>query len=75
MIVFQDNKSKFEIILDKNNILTYDTEKLNEVDNKTINITHNYDLASYSYLSDLILPKFKPCIDEYIEAVSILRDY
>ena len=60
---------------DKNNILTYDTEKLNEVDNKTINISHNYNLASYSYIADLILPKFKPCIDEYIEAVSILRDY
>tara|TARA_B100000424_G_scaffold209697_1_gene167062 strand:+ start:208 stop:780 length:573 start_codon:yes stop_codon:yes gene_type:complete len=60
---------------DKNNLLTYDTEKLNEVDNKTINLTHSYNLASYSYLADLILPKFKPCIDEYIEAVSILRDY
>ena len=53
---------------DKNNILTYDTEKLNEVDNKTINITHSYNLASYSYLADLILPKFKHCIDEYIES-------
>ena len=60
---------------DSKNILTYDTEKLNEVDNKTINLTHSYNLASYSYLADLILPKFKPCIDEYIEAVSILRDY
>ena len=43
---------------DSNNILTYDTEKLNEVDNKTINLTHSYNLASYSYLADLILPKF-----------------
>ena len=60
---------------DTKNILTYDTEKLNEVDNKTINITHGYDLSSYSFFADLILPKFKPCIDEYIEAVSILRDY
>ena len=60
---------------DSKNLLTYDTEKLNEVDNKTINLTHSYNLASYSYLADLILPKFKPCIDEYIEAVSILRDY
>ena len=60
---------------DSNNILTYDTEKLNEVDNKTINLTHSYNLASYSYLADLILPKFKPCIDEYIEAVNILKNY
>jgi len=60
---------------DTKNILTYDTEKLNEVDNKTINITHGYDLSSYSFFADLILPKFKPCIDEYIEAVNILRHY
>ena len=62
---------------DTKNILTYDTEKLNEVDNKTINITHGYDLSSYSFFADLILPKFKPCIDEYIdeEQQEELHDY
>ena len=57
------------------NILSYDTEKLSEVDHKTINITYDYDLPAYSHLAELILPKFKPCIDEYIEAVNILKNY
>ena len=57
------------------NILTYDTEKLTQVDNKSVNTTFDYDLPAYSYLTQKILPKFKPCIDEYIEAVNILRNY
>ena len=57
------------------NILTYDTEKLTQVDNKSVNVTFDYDFPPYSFLAKEIIPKFKPCIDEYIEAVNILKNY
>ena len=60
---------------EERNILTYDTEKLTQVDNKSVNITFDYDFPAYSFLAKEIIPKFKPCIDEYIEAVNILRNY
>ena len=47
---------------------------MHQVDNKTINIS-NYDFPAYSQLATDILSKFKPCVDEYIEAVSILKPY
>ena len=59
---------------EKTNLLVYDTENLHQVDNKTINIS-NYDFPAYSQLATDILNKFKPCVDEYIEAVSILKPY
>ena len=59
---------------EKTNLLVYDTENLHQVDNKTINIS-NYDFPAYSQLATDILTKFKPCVDEYIEAVSILKPY
>ena len=59
---------------EKTNLLVYDTENLHQVDNKTINIS-NYDFPAYSQLATDILSKFKPCVDEYIEAVSILKPY
>ena len=60
---------------EERNILTYDTEKLTQVDNKSVNVTFDYDFPAYSFLAKEIIPKFKPCIDEYIEAVNILRNY
>ena len=60
---------------EENKLLTYDREKLHEVDHKTINVTHSYDLSSYSFIAEQIMPKLKPCIDEYLEAVSILKNY
>ena len=59
---------------EKTNLLVYDTKNLHQVDNKTINIS-NYDFPAYSQLATDILTKFKPCVDEYIEAVSILKPY
>ena len=46
-----------------------------KVDNKSANVTFAYDFPPYSFLAKEIIPKFKPCIDEYLEAVSILKDY
>ena len=58
-----------------NNLLAYDQEKLHEVDHETINITHSYDFPAYSFISKEIIPKFKPCIDEYLKTFSILNSY
>ena len=60
---------------DQHNILVHDKENLHQVNHKTANVSYSYDFPSYSQLADEIIPKFKPCIDEYLEAVSILKDF
>ena len=60
---------------DQHNILVHDTENLHQVNHKTANVSYSYDFPSYSQLADEIIPKFKPCIDEYLNAVSILKDF
>ena len=60
---------------EERNILTYDKDNLIQVDNKSANVTFAYDFPPYSFLAKEIIPKFKPCIDEYIEAVNILKNY
>ena len=63
--------------LNQNNLMFYDKESLHNQDHISSNISHDWvvDLPAYSRISELIIPKFKPCIDEYIEAVNILRNY
>ena len=60
---------------ENNKLLFHTDEKLHEVDHKTINITHSYDFPTYSHISQEIIPKFKPCIDEYLNTFSILNTY
>ena len=60
---------------EERNILSYDTDNLTQVDNKSANVTFDYDFPPYGFLAKEIIPKFKPCIDEYIEAVNILKGY
>ena len=60
---------------DKYNILIHDKENLHQVNHKTANVSFTYDFPAYSILADEVIPKFKPCIDEYLEAVSILKDF
>ena len=60
---------------DKHNILIHDKENLHQVNHKTANVSFTYDFPAYSILADEVIPKFKPCIDEYLEAVSILKDF
>ena len=60
---------------EERNILTYDTDNLIQVDNKSANVTFGYDFPPYSFLAKEIIPKFKPCVDEYIESVNILKNY
>ena len=57
---------------ESNHLLFYEKEDLTKVDNKTVNITHDYDFSMSSRLSEEIFPKFKPCVDEYLTAFSIL---
>ena len=56
-----------------NHLLFYDKGRLTREDHKTINITHDYNFSASSRLADEILPKFKPCVDEYIQTFSVLN--
>ena len=57
------------------NILIHDESNLHKVDHKTINISHDYDFPAYSQLTSDIMPNFKPCVDEYLQAFSILQGF
>ena len=70
-----ENFIEFIENFDKHNILVHDKENLHQVNHKTANVCFSYDFPSYSQLADDIIPKFKPCIDEYLEAVSILKNH
>ena len=59
---------------EENNIISYDRANLHAEDHKTVNVTHDYDydFVATSRLATMIMPKFKPCIDEYLETFSVL---
>ena len=58
-----NNYIKYIDQFDERNILNYDTENLTQVDNKSANVSFNYDFPPYGFLAKEIIPKFKPCID------------
>ena len=37
---------------EKNKLLAHDTRALHEVDNKTLNVTHSYDMTAYSFVAE-----------------------
>ena len=57
-----------------NNLLYYQEEDRHLQDHKTISINNSYevDLPAAALISRLILPKHKPCVDDYIQRFSIL---
>jgi hypothetical protein len=55
-----------------NHILSYDKSNLHKEDHKTVNVTHDYDFVGSSKLSSMVFPGFKPCLEEYLEAFSVL---
>ena len=57
-----------------NNFLAYNKEGLHKEDHKTINVCwdYDYDLPVTSRVASSIIPKFKPCVDEYIQTFSVL---
>jgi hypothetical protein len=60
--------------LEENNLLYYDKESLHRQDNKTVSINNSFDLdiPTTSRISRIILPKYKPCIDDYVQRFSVL---
>ena len=58
---------------EKNKLLAHDTRALHEVDNKALNVTHSYDMTAYSFVAEQTMPKFKKCLDEYLNTFSILN--
>jgi len=61
--------------LEENNLLYYDKESLHRQDNKTVSINNSFDLdiPTTSRISRIILPKYKPCIDDYVQRFSVLE--
>ena len=55
-----------------NHLLFYNKTKLNRMDHEDVNVTHNYNFSASSRLAGEVLPKFKPCVDEYLEAFGVL---
>ena len=62
---------------EKHSLMFYDKSSLHITDNVTLNVSHDWDMdeTASSRISNLILPKFKPCVDEYLQAFSVLNDY
>ncbi len=60
---------------ENNNLLYHNKESLHKEDHKTICVdsTHDVDLPYANKISQLIIPKFKPCIDDYLERFSVLN--
>ena len=60
--------------LEENNLLYYDKESLHRQDNKTVGINNGFglDIPTTSRISRIILPKYKPCIDDYVQRFSVL---
>ena len=54
---------------EKNKLLAHDTRALHEVDNKALNVTHSYDMTAYSFVAEQTMPKFKKCLDEYLNCL------
>ena len=52
--------------LEKNSFLAQDKRNVQHVDHKSIRSSYNFDLPSVSYLSEKIIPKFHPCVNEYL---------
>ena len=63
--------------LNKNNLMFHEKESLHNQDHITSNLSHDWalDLPAYSRISELIIPKFKPCVDEYLTTFSLLQSY
>ena len=59
---------------ENHNILNYNKSSLDKEDHETLNVTgsYNVDTPTCSRIASSIIPKFKPCIDEYLETFSVL---
>ena len=62
---------------EKHSLMFHDKTSLHTTDNATINVAHDWEIDEKATckISELILPKFKPCVDEYLQAFSVLNGY
>jgi len=60
---------------ENNNLLYHNKESLHKEDHKVICVdnSHQVDLPYANKITQLIIPKFKPCIDDYLERFSVLN--
>ncbi len=56
-----------------NHLLFYDRTYLTSEDHKVVNVSHDYDFSASSRIGNEILPKVKPCVDEYLQAFAVLN--
>ena len=48
-------------------------DSLHNVDHSTINLAYQYNFPMSSKISQDIIPNFGPCVQEYMETFSILK--
>jgi len=62
---------------EKNSLMFHNKTSLHNTDHISTNTSHDWvlDEKAGCKISTLILPKFKPCVDEYLQAFSVLSDY
>ena len=62
---------------EEHSLMFYDKKSLHNTDHITVNVAHDWDMdeTASSKMSNLVLPHFKPCVDEYLQAFSILNEY
>ena len=60
-------------VFEKSKLLINDRDNLHQVDHSTINVAYDYDFPTSSKISQDIIPNFEPCVQEYMEAFSILK--
>ena len=56
-----------------NHLLFYDRTYLTSEDHKVVNVSHDYDFSASSRNGNVLLPKVKPCVDEYLQAFAVLN--
>ena len=62
--------------LNSNSFMAYDKSSLHKQDHISLNLSQDWtvDLPTTSRLSELIIPRFQPCVEEYLSAFSVLNE-
>ena len=58
---------------EKNNFLC-EEGKRHRVDHRATNLVYHYDFPAAGPISELILPRFQPCVDHYLNTYSVLGE-
>tara|TARA_B100000900_G_scaffold344_1_gene326 strand:+ start:88 stop:663 length:576 start_codon:yes stop_codon:yes gene_type:complete len=62
--------------LRENSFMAYDKSFLHKQDHISLNLSQDWtvDLPTTSRISELTIPRFQPCVEEYLSAFSILNE-